>query len=141
MNEHLKLLLLKSFDDDLSHNEQEELEKGLADNPDLRQEKEDIYLLRKTLRNQDYSFQSGFSGKIMRKIEAGRVSSDQGTPDGFAIQLYKLFRWVAPIGTAAIVIIFLSLYFGEGPSAIKALIGLNDLTIEDAITLSVFNYK
>lgn len=142
MKEKLKLLLIRSFDDNLTQKEQEELQKGFADFPELVQEKEEISLLRNTLQKQTYSFHYGFSEKIMRKIEAPRFVSVQNLEDYFAVQLNKLFlRWIAPVGTVAIVIIVITLYFTEGSTSVNAITGINALSFNDAITLSIYNYK
>ena len=141
MKEHLKQLLIKSFDEDLSPKEQAELQKGFEDFPELLQEKEDILLLRNALQKQTYSFHFGFSDKIMRKIEASHSANEQNLQDYFAAQLSTLFRWIAPVGIAAIVLIVVALYFSEGSASFKTLIGANDFSFNDAVTLSFYNFK
>lgn len=139
MNEYLKLLLIRSFDDNLTQKEQEELQNGFADFPELVQEKEELSLLRNTLQKQTYSFHYGFSTKIMRRVEA--FQQKYNPQDYFVTQLNKLFRWMAPVGTIAIMGIVIALYFAEGSASVKALIGVNDISFNDAITLSSYNYK
>jgi len=141
MKEHLKQLLIRSFDEPLTQSEQNELQQGLIDFPELIQEKEEISSLRNILQKQTYSFNYGFSDKIMRKIEASQPATEQNLQDYFAAQLSILFRWIAPVGIAAILLIVVALYFSEGPASLKALIGANDYSFNDAITLSFYNYK
>lgn len=135
MKEHIKILLIKSFDDNLTQKEQDELQKGFADFPEILQEKKELSLLRNVLKKQTYSFHYGFSDKIMRKIEASRFLPEQNMQDYFAAQLNALFRRIAPVGIIAIAIIVIALYFTEGSASVKALIGINDISFNDAITL------
>lgn len=139
MKEHLSQLLIRSFDDNLSQKEQDELQKGFASRifgTELAQEKEALSLVRNALQKQSYSFHYGFSEKIMRKIEASRILSEQNLQDYFAAQLNKLFlRWIAPVGTVAIVILVITLYFTENSASV------NNLSFNDAFTLSIYNYK
>lgn len=141
MKERLNILLIKSFDDNLSQTEQDELNKGLIDYPELLKEKEELILIRKKLQSQTYGFQYGFSNKVMRRIDELQQSS-QNIQLFFINQLSNLFRkWVAPIGAMSIALIVISLYFTDGFSSLKTVIGINEITIDDAMTLSAFNYK
>jgi len=136
MKEHLKQLLIRSFDDNLTQKEQDELQKGFADYPELVQEKKALSLVRSALQKQCYSFNYGFSEKIMHKIEAAGFLSTENLQDYFAAKLNKLFfRWIVPVGTVAIVILVITLYFAENSTSI------NNLSFNDAITLSIYNYK
>jgi len=141
MKEHIKQLLIRSFDETLSPSEQDELQQGFIDFPELIQEKEDISSLRNILQKQTYSFNYGFSDKIIRNIEASQPAAEQSMQDYFSIQLSILFRWIAPVGVAAIVLIVAALYFSEGPTSLKTIIGANEYSFNDAITLSFYNYK
>ena len=65
----LKHLLYKSFDKKLSEQEQIYLEEGLSASEELRKEKEDIALLRKTVSQTDHrSFGAGFVEGVMTEI-------------------------------------------------------------------------
>jgi hypothetical protein len=142
MKEHLKQLLIRSFDDNLTQKEQDELQKGFADFPELVQEQEALSLVRNALQKQSYSFHYGFSEKIMHKIEASQFLSGQNLQDYFVAQLNTLFlRWIMPVGTVAIAIIVITLYFTEGSASVNTITGVNDLSFNDAITLSIYNYK
>jgi ferric-dicitrate binding protein FerR (iron transport regulator) len=65
----LRYLLYKSFDKKLSEQEKIYLEEGLSASKELRKEKEDIALLRKTVSQSDYpSFGAGFVDGVMTEI-------------------------------------------------------------------------
>ncbi len=70
MIKKLRKLLLMSFDNNLTQKEQEELKKGCEDFPELVKEKEELSSLMNVLQKRTYSFQQGFSSKIMREIES-----------------------------------------------------------------------
>lgn len=139
MKDHLKELLIKSFDDELTEKENNELQKGFVDFPELLLEKEEISLLRNTIQNQKYTFNYGFSDRVMRKIES-LSTNKQNLQDYFTSQLSSLFRWVAPIGIAAILLIVITIYFTQDSVYINAISGENNLTLNDAITLTFYNY-
>lgn len=138
MKEYLKQLLIRSFDDKLSQKEQDELQKGFAKFPELGQEKEALSFVRNALQKQSYSFNYGFSEKVMRKIEESQYLSGQNLHDYFTTQLNKLFlRWLMPVGTVAIAILVIALYFTEN----SATVNVSNLSFSDAFTLSVYNLK
>lgn len=141
MKERLNILLIKSFDDNLSQKEQDELNNGLIDYPELLKEKKELISIRNKLQSQTYGFQYGFSNKIMRRIDELQDSS-QNLQIFFTNQLSNLFRkWVVPVGAISIALIVISLYFTDGYTSLKTIIGINEITIDDAMTLSAFNYK
>jgi hypothetical protein len=140
MIKKLRILLLKSFDNTLSQKEKDELQKGFADFPELVQEKEDISLLRDVLQKRTYSFQQGFSNKILREIESLSSSTVQNPREYFETQLILLFRWVVPVGTAAIILFLITVYLTQGSISVNTITGIENLSFSDAITLSFYNY-
>jgi len=140
MIKKLRILLLKSFDNNLSQKEKDELQKGFADFPELVQEKEDISLLRDVLQKRTYSFQQGFSNKILREIESLSSSTVQNPREYFETQLILLFRWVVPVGTAAIILFLITVYLTQGSISVNTITGIENLSFSDAITLSFYNY-
>lgn len=141
MKERFKILLFKSFDDNLSQTEQNELERGLIEYPELLKEKEELISIRNELQSQTYAFQYGFSNKVMRRIDVLQQSY-QNRQLFLTHQLSNLFRkWVVPIGAISIAVIVVSLYFTDGISSLKTVMGIHEITIDDALTFSVFNSK
>jgi hypothetical protein len=140
MIKKLKKLLIKLYDNNLSHKDQEELPNGFAAFPELAQEKEELSSLIQVLQKRNYSFQPGFSEKIMRKIESVSYFAIPDPREYFEAQLNLLFRWVAPAGAAVIIIFLISLYLTQGSISVNAITGIDNLTFNDAITLSFYNY-
>jgi len=140
MIKKLKKLLIKSYSNNLSYKEQDELQKDFARFPETVQQKEELSSLIQILQKRNYSFQPGFSGKIMREIESLTSLKKPDPREYFETQLSLLFRWVAPAGTAVIIIFLISLYLTQGTVSVNAITGIDNLTFNDAITLSFYNY-
>lgn len=140
MIKKLKKLFIKSFDDNLSLKEQEELQKGFGGYSEIEQKKEELSSLIRVLQKRNYSFQPGFSEKIMHKIESVSSLAIPNPREYFEAQLNLLFRWVAPVGTAAIIIFLISLYLTQGSISVNTITGIENLSFNDAITLSFYNY-
>ena len=64
MIKKIKKLLLKSSDNNLNRREQETLQKGFEDFPELLREKEELSSLMNVLQKRNYSFQHGFSDRV-----------------------------------------------------------------------------
>jgi hypothetical protein len=140
MIKKLKKLLLLSFDNNLSHKEQEELKKGCEDFPELVKEKEELSSLMNVLQKRTYSFQQGFSNKILGEIESLSYLMLQNPREYFEAQLILWFRWVAPVGTAAILLFLIAVYMTQGSISISTITGIKNLSLNEAITLSFYNY-
>jgi hypothetical protein len=140
MIKKLRKLLLMSFDNNLTYKEQEELKKGCEDFPELVKEKEELSSLMNVLQKRTYSFQQGFSNKIMREIESLSSLTTQNPREYFEAQLILLFRWVAPVGTAAIILFLITVYLTQGSISVNTITGIENLSFNDAITLSFYNY-
>ena len=135
-----KKLLLKSFDNNLNQGEQETLQKSFEDFPELVKEKEELLSLMNVLQKRTYSFQQGFSDRVMMKIESRSQIAIPNPREHFETQLRLLFRWVAPVGTAAIILFLIAVYLTQGSISVNAITGIGNLSFNDAITLSIYNY-
>jgi hypothetical protein len=140
MKNKLKKLLLKSFDYKTNHKDHEKLQKGCNNFPESVKEKEELSSLMDVLQKQSYSFQQGFSDRVMRKIEIISSLAVTNSREYFDAQLSLLFRWIAPVGMAAIVLFLIAVYITQGSISISAITGIENLSFNDAITLSFYNY-
>jgi hypothetical protein len=140
MIKKLKKLLLKSFDNNLNQREQETLQKGCEDFPELLREEEELSSIINVLQKRTYSFQHGFSDRLMRKIETLSQIANPNPREYFETQLSLLFRWVAPVGTATILLFLVAVYLTQGSISVNAITGIGNLSFSDAITLSFYNY-
>jgi hypothetical protein len=112
--DNAKKLLHRSYDEDLSPEEQKVLEVALMADPGLQQEKVHLDQLRVRLSSYQADFSSDFSNKIISRIYGFNQ------PDDFI----KLFRTIALSGVAAILLILITIYFTDGSLGLDALYGL-----------------
>ncbi len=107
MNEKDLELLYRSFDDRLTREEREPLDRALASSEELRAEKERITAVRNSIASSSAaSFEPFFAERVMKRIRClGRT--DNGA-DLFFASLYRMFRPLA-LAAAVAVIILISL--------------------------------
>ena len=81
-----------------------------------------------------------FQIELMLKIETMSQIAIPNPREYFETQLSLLFRWVAPVGTAAIILFLVAVYLTQGSISVNAITGIGNLSFNDAITLSIYNY-
>jgi anti-sigma factor RsiW len=102
MKKKILELLYLSFDGRLSDEEQRLLKEALAQSPRLREQKERIEMLRKTIGQQAIrSFRPFFAERVMQAVAAARKT--RNGLQRFSDSLQLAFRRVALVGAAAIV--------------------------------------
>ncbi len=112
--DNAKELLHRSYDENLSPEEQKALDLALHTDPGLQNEKVVLEQIRARLSGYQADFSSDFSNEIISKIY------DFNQQDDFI----KLFRAIALSGVAAILLILLTIYFTDGSLGLDALYGL-----------------
>lgn len=125
-------LLLRSFDDQLSKEEQKSLDEGLAISEELRSEKESIIKMRQLLSNTDFKFDKGFADDVVENIMPAEKD--------FFIGFYNIFSRVALSGVAAIILFLVSIYFIDGSLNIETIQGIAEYTPGDE-ELSLLNIE
>jgi hypothetical protein len=134
MTKKILKLLYRSFDEELSLVEQQQLEVGLKKSEQLLLEKQKIQELRAILSgNAKESFQPFFAEKVMHRIRTDGSISEQI----FFDSLVKIFRPV--IITTTIIIISLVTYnlFTGDEISLKTALGEPNLSIEHVIDPAV----
>jgi hypothetical protein len=121
-------LLYRSLDAALTSEEEKQLELGLAQYPEIVEERNQLMRLRSSLRSFTVSATpSGFSESLRQKINQPRV-----------IQLQS---WAPQIVAACLVITLafvLGLYFNAGTLSTEVVLGVEELSPEDAYTLLTY---
>ena len=134
--ENLKELLYRSFDEELSGEEQKLLEEGLRKYPELQEEKEELESLRQGLHELDLSFEQGFADRVM--------ANPQINPSPKTVELHSAFftafKRVAWVGAAAIIALLFTIYFTEGALDMDAIYGLSSYDAYEA-EVSYFDYQ
>jgi len=126
-------LLKRSFDEELSNEENRILEKALNESGELRKQKDELMKMRKLLSEQNYSFAYSFNEKVMNIISHSG-QTDPGNPIMFA------FNRIALPGLAAAIILLLITILGTGSSMLDAILGIDSLQPQYLSEFLLFNY-
>ena len=122
----LKDLLRRSFDAELTTEEQHKLDDALKESEGLRMEKKSIENMRKLLASSTASFSAGFGDRVVESIEKEERTDPQ------IVQFYSIFKRIAITGAAAIIALLIAIYFIDGGLSTEALIGISDYSPEVA---------
>lgn len=130
MDEKIIDLLIYSFDNPLSKEEQNQLNHALKGSSELRAEQERLLKMREKLKRSNVPKDTDFVDRVMQRLEQEKI-----IPSG---NLNVVFlKWFPKIAAACILLLltsFLSIYLDEGQLSSDALIGLSDVTPEEAST-------
>ena len=132
--ENTKEILLKSFDTELTPEEQKLLDNALQRSEELRKEKQEIEQMRNLLSGQEASFKSGFEDRVMDRLETQPTASPK------AIEMVSIFKRVAITGMAAIIALLITIYFVDGTLNLDSLFGLTNYS-PDGAELSMLNLQ
>lgn len=122
-------LLYRSFDSELSKEEQEQLEQALIDSEELRREKENIRALRQSISMQKrQSFKPFFADRVMAKIAETKQKNDE---ELFFESLFALFRPVAIAATILIIIVIGYNISASGQVSVDSALAVPDLSLEE----------
>lgn len=122
---YIKDLLYRSVDVTLSPKEVQNLAEGLARFPELEAERDQLLRLRKALAGMEVSATPGsFSESVLAKQRRPRI--------------IRLQSWAPQIAAACVIFVLafvLSIYFGEGSLDMTSVLGVEELSPEEAYTL------
>lgn len=121
-------LLLKSMDQSLAAAEKKQLENALANSEALRKEQQALLNLRRVLSAKTISpTPADFSQGILQSIQRPKV--------------VQLNNWMPQIAAACLILLcttLISIYAMEGTLSTEALLGVQDLSPEEAYTLLTY---
>ena len=121
-----KSLLIESFDRQLSLDEQAFLNQALAQDAELRAEKQQLQAIRDELSQLQVAPKIGFADSVMSKIETKQ-------PGGFIYQMNRLFPQVIAASILIAMLSLFSIYWSTGSLDTDSLIGYQDLQPEEAV--------
>ncbi len=131
MNERLRNLLCRSFDEELSEQEQRELEQALSFSSQLRQEQKQLTDMRQLIKKESVrSFQPFFAARVMH-----RIKNEMRESEDFIGSLVWAFRWIAVSGAVAILLLVGSHVFLEKNYSLAAVLGMPQPALEDTLEL------
>jgi hypothetical protein len=124
--ENIREILLKSFDTSLTPEEERLLADALSQSEELREEKKAFEQVREMMAAADFSFNEGFTDRVIENIQEGKQSDPQ------MVQILNIFKHVAITGAAAIIALLIAIYFIDGSLATDTLMGISDYAPEIA---------
>lgn len=129
MNQRILALLYRSFEEQLSPTEQQELDCALVDSAALRAERDRINQLRTLISTRGQrSFRPFFAEKVLRKIREQRRSAEN-----FANSLVEVFRPITiAVATVLIFLLGYNFFLSEDKSLASA-IAEPEIKLEQAL--------
>ncbi|MFQ5822885.1 MAG: hypothetical protein ACE5JB_02395 [bacterium] len=133
MNERLLELLYRSFDDELSEEDQTELTSALSLFPELLEEKKRIIEMRQMIKGEAvHSFKPFFAAQVMQRIKSESIEQED-----FLGSLIWVFRRIALAGTIAILLLLANSVLVEKNNSLDSVLGMPQLTLEDTWQLDI----
>ena len=129
MKDELLDLLYRSFDSDLTAEEQSRLQEGLAGSAELRAEKKRLQSIRRAITDgAAESFRPFFAERVMQRLE-GELRPENGIHELFD-SLAHAFRRIAVVGAAAAVILIALNLSSSDDKTLAAAFGVNESSVE-----------
>ncbi len=129
MDEKIKMLLYRSFDTELSPEEEEQLRLALRQSEELRIEKEKIAALRDDITSgKSQSFEPFFADRVMGKLYDMENKKEE---EYFFEWLFALFR---PLAIAATILIIIAIGYNIGSSgqiSLEGALAIPDVTLDE----------
>lgn len=122
---YYRMLLARSFDEELDRTESEVLKEELVRSGTLRKEAAQLRKLRQVLESLPKPSDEAFTDGVMRRI--GTVAEHHLSS--------RWLNWAAAASAAIILMAGLSIYWSAGSLSTEALVGISELAPEDALTL------
>lgn len=126
---NIKNLLLRSITEELSTEEQQQLNTALAESEDLREERDQLIYTRDLVIQAVPTADPAFSQRVLQRLDKGRKE---------VALVVQLFPRVAAACAAVVLILSIFLYFEAGSLSTDALVGLQDLSIDEAVALTEY---
>lgn len=130
MDKKMHKLLIRSFDEALSVDEQQALQRALENSPALQDEKTRLQRIRTAASQSQITFSPGFADNVMRKVRQSGESN--GLAESFFDTLVAGFRPVL-IGAVVVMIALISLNLIRSDSlSLSGAFAEPTVTLEDA---------
>lgn len=133
MNKELLALLHRSFDGELSAQEQERLQKALEADPELRLEQRNFLEIEKLVSDKaERSFKPFFSARVMAKIKAGERKQQD-----FIASLLWSFRLVGAVALLAVLLLSAGNIVQGGSFSLNDVFAMPQSSIEETFELDL----
>jgi len=136
MDNQLLDLLIESFDRDLNPDEKKNLNQALATNAELRAEKDRLLKMRIIFSSSKIGKDEGFVDRVMNMLD-----QEKQLIDNFSSRIVTLFPRVAAACIILITALLVSVYMTQGSISLDTLMGLNDLSFDDAVYSDYIDFE
>ena len=129
-------LLIRSMNDQLTAEEDEQLQQALKGSSELRDEKIKLNKVGKLISSRNFSFSDGFRNRVMQAIgdeKKGRVISMD-----FTRSFTSMFNRIAVAGVAAILLLVISLYISHGSLNVNTFTGVDPISEDNLISVLLY---
>jgi len=133
MKQDMYDLLIRSFDGNLSREEQSLLEEALRSDQDLRREKQRLAEVRSLIGSQEYEFAPFFATRVMAGIES--------VNELFSEKLFYVFRRMAVVSLVIVAGLLVGTYLQDGTVTLSTLTGISDLAGGGAESLLLYGWS
>lgn len=129
MEQEIKNLLIRSLTEELSSEEADRLQAALSQSEELRLERESLLQTVSSVRAAIPSADPAFVDRVMSNLDKKRKE---------IALVVQLFPRVAAACVLAVIALTLFLYFEAGSLSTEALVGLEGLSVEEAVALTEY---
>jgi hypothetical protein len=136
MDEMIRELLYRSFDDDLSPEEKHRLDEALEKSAELRTEQEKLSRMRKEISGSaEKSFEPLFVDRLMNRIQVENQKKSYSIDD-FLDSLAWSFKRIALAASIAVIILLAVNIFQEKNISLDSLLAMPQITVQETWELN-----
>ncbi|MBE9512177.1 MAG: hypothetical protein IMY71_15005 [Bacteroidetes bacterium] len=136
INQEMYDLLIRSMNDQLTAEEDKQLQQALKRSSELREEKIKLNKVGKLLSSRNYSFSDGFRSRVMQAVsdeKKGKVISMD-----FSRNFTSMFNRIAISGVVVILLLVISLYISHGSLNINTFTGVDPISEDNLISVLLY---
>jgi len=129
-------LLIRSMNDQLTAEEDKQLQQALKGSSELREEKIKLNKVGKLLSSRNYSFSDGFRNRVMQAVNDEKKSKVISID--FTRSFTSMFYRIAVAGVAVIILLVISLYISHGSLNVNAFTGVDPISEDNLISVLLY---
>ena len=136
INQEMYDLLIRSMNDQLTVEEDKQLQQALKGSSELREEKVKLNKVGKLVSSRNYRFSDGFRNRVMQAVsdeKKGKVISID-----FTRNFTSMFNRIAVAGVAVIVLLVISLYISHGSLNVNTITGVEPVSQDNLISVLLY---
>lgn len=129
-------LLIRSMNDQLTAEEDKQLQLALKVSAELREEQVKLGKVGKLFSSRNYSFSNGFRNRVMQAVsdeKKGKVISID-----FTRTFTSMFNRIAISGVAVILLLVISLYISHGSLNVNTFTGVDPISEDNLISVLLY---